>query len=132
MQKTKFVNCFFHFFKSTTIGSHRPQPFEKTIPQPQQQPNKTQITTQQQKQPHIKPPKNSRNQKNPQQQPNKKKQISVSPKQVAPFSENSTDFSSIRQKLAHQEFSHHHRKTLKAPISRINVIPLEAAHKPHE
>jgi hypothetical protein len=40
-------------------------------PQPQQQPNKTQTTTQHQKQPHIKPPKKSNTQKNPQQQPNK-------------------------------------------------------------
>jgi hypothetical protein len=44
----------------------------------------------------------------------------------------STGFSSIRKELANQKFFTNHRKTLKAPISRINVIPLEAAHKSHE
>ena len=131
-KKQNLSIAFFTFLNQQPLGATDNNHVEKTLPQPQQQPNKPQKTTQHQKQTHNKPPKNSRNQKNPQQQPNKKKQISVSPKQVAPFSENSTDFSSIRQKLAHQEFSHHHRKTLKAPISRINVIPLEAAHKPHE
>jgi len=40
-------------------------------PQPQQQPNKPQTTTQQQKQTHHKPTKKLHTQKNPQQQPNK-------------------------------------------------------------
>jgi hypothetical protein len=51
---------------------------EKTIPQPQQQPNKPQNTTQQQKQVRIKRPKNFNAQKNPQQQTNKKIETKVS------------------------------------------------------
>jgi hypothetical protein len=44
-------------------------PFWKMLPQPQQQPNKTQTTTQQQKPTHHKPTKKAHTQKNPQQQP---------------------------------------------------------------
>jgi hypothetical protein len=52
-----------------------------------QQPNKTQITTQLQKQTHIKPTKKLNMQKNPQQQSKKQRNNPVGLKQVAPFSE---------------------------------------------
>ena len=53
---------------TTQLSNH----VSKGSPQPQQQPIKTQTTTQHQKQTHNKPPKKMHTQKNPQQQPNKK------------------------------------------------------------
>src|SRR5665647_2091493 len=49
----------------------------KTLPQPQQQPNKPQTTTQHQKQTHHKPPKKMHPQKNPQQQPKQKQRNKI-------------------------------------------------------
>jgi sarcosine oxidase delta subunit len=75
------------------------------------------------------PLKNHTHKKNP-QQPNKNREINS--KQFLHLLANSKGSVSTRQKLVNQEFFRHHRKTLKAPISRINVIPLEAANKSHE
>jgi hypothetical protein len=50
---------------------------EKTPPQPQQQPNKTQKTTQHKKQTQHRHPKKLDLQKNPQQQPKKKRQNQI-------------------------------------------------------
>ena len=103
---------------------------KKPLPQPQQQPIKPQTTTQYKKPNRHKPQKTRYTQKNPQQQPNKNRETNS--KHFLRFLQIQKDLASIRQKLANQEFSQRHRKTLKAPISRINVILLEAAHKPHE
>jgi len=77
---------------------------EKTLPQPQQQPNKTKTTTQHQKQPNIKPSKNLHIQKNPQQL-NKNTETKVSKSKTGCFIFCKFNcFSSIGQKLANQEF----------------------------
>jgi hypothetical protein len=75
---------------TTQLSNH----VSKGIPQPQQQPIKTQTTNQHQKPTHNKPPKKSHTQKNPQQQPNKKhtNQEASSPKQDASFIRIETTF----------------------------------------
>jgi hypothetical protein len=75
---------------------------KKARPQPQQQPNKPQKTTQHKKQTHNKPLKKIHTQKNPQQQPNKnhKKQRPTNPKKMLHILQNQM-LLSIRQNRLH-------------------------------
>jgi hypothetical protein len=65
--------------------THATSNVEKTPPQPQQQPNKTQKTTQPQKQTHHKPQKKVHTKKNPQQQPKNNKERKTSYRHTACF-----------------------------------------------